>query len=120
MESHVRLTAWSLLLPLPVSLPLSLSLSHCVPIINKYIYICIYIFYLFIHERHTHTERERQRNRQREKQAPPREPDVGLDPGSPGSHPRLQAEPNLCATGAALLSPFKAVSLLSYFISFEG
>ena len=27
IESHVRLPAWSLLLPLPVTLPLSLSLS---------------------------------------------------------------------------------------------
>ena len=27
MESHIRLPAWNLLLPLPVSLPLSLSLS---------------------------------------------------------------------------------------------
>ena len=26
---------------------------------------------------------------------------MGLDPGSPGSHPRLQAAPNRCATGAA-------------------
>ena len=34
-----------------------------------------------------HTERERHRHRQREKQAPCREPDVGLNPGSPGSHP---------------------------------
>ena len=31
--------------------------------------------------------RERQRHRQREKQAPCREPDVGLHPGSPGSGP---------------------------------
>ena len=38
-------------------------------------------FYLFIHER------ERQRHRQREKQAPRREPDVGFNPGSPGSRP---------------------------------
>ena len=37
----------------------------------------------------THTERERQRHRQREKQAASREPDAGLDPGSPGSHPGL-------------------------------
>ena len=37
-------------------------------------------FYLFIPERH----RERQTHRQREKQAPCREPDVGLDPRSPG------------------------------------
>ena len=33
-------------------------------------------------------ERDRQRHRQREKQAPCREPDAGLDPGTPGSHPR--------------------------------
>ena len=32
-------------------------------------------------------ERERQRHRQREKQAPCRDPDVELDPGSPGSYP---------------------------------
>ena len=30
------------------------------------------------------THRERQRHRQREKQAPCREPDVGLDPGTLG------------------------------------
>ena len=44
--------------------------------------------YLFMRER----ERERQRHRQREKQAPCREPDVGLDPGTPGSCPELKAE----------------------------
>ena len=47
-------------------------------------------------------ERERQRYRQREKQVPCREPDVGLDPGSPGSRPGLQAALNRCTTGAAL------------------
>ena len=47
-------------------------------------------FYLFIHERDT--ERERQRHRQREKQAPLREPDVGLDPGSPGSRPEPKTD----------------------------
>ena len=36
-------------------------------------------------------ERERQRHRRREKQAPCQEPDVGLNPGSPGSHPGLKA-----------------------------
>ena len=49
------------------------------------------------------TERERQRHRQREKQAPRRKPDVGLDLKTPGSHPRLQAALNRCATGAAQL-----------------
>ena len=43
------------------------------------------------------------RERQRHRQAPCREPDVGLDPGSPGSRPGLQAAPNRCATGAAQL-----------------
>ena len=37
------------------------------------------------------TERERGRDRQREKQAPRREPNVGLDPESPESHPGLKA-----------------------------
>ena len=37
------------------------------------------------------THRERQRHRQREKQAPCREPDVGLHLGSPESHPGLKA-----------------------------
>nr|XP_055162231.1 ESX-1 secretion-associated protein EspI-like isoform X3 [Nyctereutes procyonoides] len=49
-------------------------------------------FYLFIHERHTHTQRERQRRRQREKQAPCREPDVGLDSGTPGSRPEPKGD----------------------------
>ena len=52
-------------------------------------------FYLFIHERdwreRRERERERQRHRQREKQAPCSEPDVGLDPRSPGSRPGLKA-----------------------------
>ena len=47
--------------------------------------------YLYIHE----TERDRQTERgaetQAEKQAPCREPDVGLDPASPGSCPELKA-----------------------------
>ena len=45
-------------------------------------------------ERVRERERERQRHRQREKQAPCGEPDVGLDPGSPGSHPGLKAALN--------------------------
>ena len=36
-------------------------------------------------------ERERQRHRRKEKQALCREPDVGLDPGTPGSHPGPKA-----------------------------
>ena len=37
-------------------------------------------------------EREGQRHRQREKQAPCREPDVGLDPRTPGSLPEPKAD----------------------------
>ncbi|CAK7296268.1 Protein FMC1 homolog [Vulpes lagopus] len=42
-------------------------------------------------------ERERQRHRKKEKQAPCQEPDVGLDPKTPGSGPGPKA-------GAKLLS----------------
>ena len=37
-------------------------------------------------------ERKRQRHRQREKQAPCGEPDVGLDPRTPGSRPEPKAD----------------------------
>ena len=54
--------------------------------LNIMVFFKIFI-YLFIHERHR--ERERQK-RQREKQAHCREPNMGLDPGSPGSCPGLK------------------------------
>ena len=47
--------------------------------------------------RDTERERERQRHRQGEKQAPCKEPDVGLDPRTPASHPGPKS-------GAKLLS----------------
>ena len=37
------------------------------------------------------TERKRQRHRQRERQASCTEPNVGLNPGSPESHPEPKA-----------------------------
>ena len=37
-------------------------------------------------------KRKRTRHRQGEKPAPRREPDVGLDPGTPGSCPKLKAD----------------------------
>ena len=43
---------------------------------------------------HTHTHTQRQRHSQREKEAPCKEPDVGLDLGSPGSGPGLKAALN--------------------------
>ena len=50
---------------------------------------------LFIYDRKREREREREAeiHRQREKQAPCREPDVGLDPGTPGSCPGPKAGP---------------------------
>ena len=47
--------------------------------------------YLFIRN----TERVRQRHRQREKQPPWGEPNVGLDPRTPGSRPELRADAQL-------------------------
>ena len=66
-------------------------------------------FYLFIYswetqrerERERERENERQRHRQREKLAPCREPNVGLDPGPPGSCPGLKVVLNRWATWAA-------------------
>ena len=43
-------------------------------------------------EREKERERERQKHRQREKQAPCRELDVGLNPGTPGSRPGPKAD----------------------------
>ena len=63
--------------------------------------ICLIIYfffkdfiYLLMRDTHTERERERQRHRQREKQAPCREPDMGLNPWSPGSHPGLKVTLN--------------------------
>ena len=37
-------------------------------------------------------DRERQRHREREKQASCGEPDMGLDPRTPGSYPKLKVD----------------------------
>ena len=94
------------------------QISYWVRPLNTFFIEIIYAsffkrFYLFIHETHTHTHThtERQRHRQREKQAPCREPDVGLNPGSPGSHPGLKAALNRWATGAALFLTFQSLHL---------
>ena len=51
--------------------------------------VWIFFLNLFIPETHTHTQS--QRHRQREKQAPCREPNAGLDPGTLGSRPGPKA-----------------------------
>ena len=73
---------------------LKLSILYTFDFLFLRFYLFVFLrFYLFIHERHR--ERERQRHRQKEKQAPCEEPDVGLDPRTPGSlpEPKTDAQP---------------------------
>ena len=68
-------------------------------------------FYLFIHER------ERQRRRQREKQAPGEEPNVRLDPRTPGitiwaNGRRSTTEPPTCPSTDVLMK--KQIGMLSF------
>ena len=60
-----------------------------------FFFLKIYLFMIDI-EREAETQEEREAGSMQE-------PDVGLDPRSPGSHPGLQAALNRCATGAAQL-----------------
>ena len=53
--------------------------------------IVFFFFKIFIYLFMRHTEREKQRHRQAEKQAPCMEPDVGLDPRTPGLCPGPKA-----------------------------
>ena len=55
-----------------------------------------------------HTEQQRQKHRQRERQAPLREADVGLDPGTPGLCPGPKAGTQLLShPGVPYLLSFK-------------
>ena len=63
-------------------------------IFYKYLFLKILFIYLWETWRERERERERQRHRQREKQAPCRDPDVGLNPGSLGSRPGQEAALN--------------------------
>ena len=63
---------------------------------------CFKDFFLKFIQRERKREREAETQAE-EKQASCREPDVGLDPGSPGSRPGLQAALNHCTTWAAPL-----------------
>ena len=47
----------------------------------------LYYFFYFIYDRHTVREREAETQAEGEAGSTHREPDVGLDPGSPGSRP---------------------------------
>ena len=52
-----------------------------------------FFFFLnfFIHDSHTKREREAETQAEGEAGSKHREPDVGFDPGSPGSHPEPKA-----------------------------
>ena len=53
---------------------------------KNYLFFIIFLrFYLFIHDRHR--EREAETQAEGEAGSMHREPDVGLDPGTPGSRP---------------------------------
>ena len=66
--------------------------------------------------RDTEIEAETQAEGEREKQAPCREPDVGLDPRFPGSHPGAKVAPNCWATGAACFSLIYSNDLMKQLI----
>ena len=57
------------------------------PSAQKRCFFFFNIVYLFMRDTHT----EKQRHRQREEQASRRDPDAGLDPRTPVSHPGLKA-----------------------------
>ena len=57
-----------------------------------------------------HTRARAHTHRQREKQAPCREPDVGLNPGTPGSYPKADTQ-LLSYPGIPVLSTLKIYSL---------
>ena len=64
-------------------------------------------------------DRERQRPRQKEKQAPCREPNVGLDPGTLGScpEPKADAQP-LSHPGIPIFLNFYQQSFIVFFFFF--
>ena len=66
--------------------------------LNQFLFLFLFFsvsflkrFYLFILERQRERERERERKAEKKEQAPCREPNMGLDPETPGSHPGLKA-----------------------------
>ena len=62
--------------------------------VNINIYVSFFPFFkdfIYLFMRHTHTQRQRHRQRE-EKQAPRREPDMGLDPRTLGLHPEPKTD----------------------------
>ena len=65
-------------------------------------------------------ERERQRHRQKKKQAPCREPNVGLNHGTPGSHPEPKVDTQPLSHSGTLLSCFISSSSYWFKVIFQG
>ena len=70
------------------------------PVAHAFI-LSSYFFTEFIYVFMRHTKRPK--HRQREKQAPCGEPDAGLDPRTPGSHPEPKADTQLLSHPGILL-----------------
>ena len=66
--------------------------THLLGISMVFLLVLSFFFFFFKILFMRDTERDRQRHGQREKQAPCREPNVGLNPRSPRSGPRLKAD----------------------------
>ena len=64
-------------------------------------------------------EREKHRHRQREKQAPYKEPDVGLDPGTQGSRPGPKAGAKPLSHPGIPVSMFFSFCLFILFLKFH-
>ena len=72
---------------------------------NMKIMFCLNILFIYSWETH----RERQRPRQSEKEAPHKEPNMGLDPRTPGSRPEPKAMLNHWVTQASRKSCYLSV-----------
>ena len=66
-----------------------LFLMFCV---HSFFFLRFYLFYLFIHERHREREAETQAEEAEREAGSTQEPDVGLNPETPGSRPGLKGD----------------------------
>ena len=89
-------------------------------------HFCAFFKKDFIYSFTRDTQRERQRYRQEEKQAPHREPDVGLNPRNPGSCPQPKADAQPLSHSVIPLLCFEVLNFVwnewnwSYFYESQG
>ena len=70
--------------------------------------------FIYLFMRDTHTQRHRQMPR--EKQAPCREPDVGLDPGTPGPRPEPKAHSTAESPRCPSVAKINHITLYSFHV----